>query len=86
MFFYDGQTFANINFQNELALGVANSAQIDENLGGKFFFFLSDCNWTRTHNHLVRKRLWLWLWVQVQLQSLKKKQLHISHLFQARSS
>ena len=39
MFFYDGQTFANINFQNELALGVANSAQIDENLGGNFFFF-----------------------------------------------
>ena len=45
---------------------------------------LSDCNWTRTHNHLVPKRTlnhlakWLivrlrtkWLWGRVQLQSLK---------------
>ena len=48
---------------------------------------LSDCNWTRTHNHLVHKRtlnhlaklakwlsvrLWTkWLWVRVQLQSIK---------------
>ena len=43
---------------------------------------LSDCHWTRTHNHLVHKRklnhlaklgvrLWTkWLWVQVQLHSL----------------
>ena len=46
---------------------------------------LSDCNWTRTHNRLVRKRTlnhlaklakWLsvrlrtkWLWIQVQFQS-----------------
>ena len=30
---------------------------------------LSDCNWTRTHNHLVRKRTRTkWLWVRVQLQ------------------
>ena len=29
------------------------------------------CNWTRTHSHLVHKRLWTkWLWVRVQLQSL----------------
>ena len=48
---------------------------------------LSDCNWTRTHSHLVHKQtlnhlaklvewlsvsLWTkWLWVRVQLQSLK---------------
>ena len=45
---------------------------------------LSDCNWTRTQNHLVRKRTlnhlakWLsvclqtkWFWVRVQLQLLK---------------
>ena len=44
---------------------------------------LSDCNWTRTQNHLVRKRTlnhlakWLsilvrtkWFWVRVQLQEL----------------
>ena len=39
----------------------------------------SDCNWIRTHNHLVHKRtlnwlsvrLWTkWLWVRIQLQSL----------------
>ena len=43
---------------------------------------LSDCNWTRTHNHLVNKRTlnhlakWLsvhlltkWFWIRVQLQS-----------------
>ena len=38
---------------------------------------LSECNWTRTHNHLVRKRTPShlvrlrnkWLWVRVQLQS-----------------
>ena len=60
---------------------------------------LSDCNWTRTQNHLVRNRTlnhlaslakWLsvrlrtkWFWVQVQLQSLK---LQISRLLQVRSS
>ena len=34
---------------------------------------LSDCDWTRTHNHLVHKRTWtMWLWVQVQLQSITK--------------
>ena len=60
---------------------------------------LSDSNWTRTHNHLVRKRTinylarlakWLsvrlrikWLWVRDQLQSLK---LQISRLLRARSS
>ena len=57
---------------------------------------LSDCNWTRTHNHLVHKRImaslakWLnvrlwtkWLWVQVQLQPLK---LQISRLLWTRSS
>ena len=59
----------------------------------------SDCNWTRTHNHLVHKQTlnhlvslakWLsvclrtkWLWVWVQLQTLK---LQISCLLQARSS
>ena len=43
---------------------------------------LSDCNWTRTHNHLAQPlassakcssvRLWTkWLWARVQLQSLK---------------
>ena len=44
---------------------------------------LSDCNWTRTHNHLVRKQTLnllaktsvrlrtKWSWFQVQLQSLK---------------
>ena len=48
---------------------------------------LSDCSWTRTQNHLVRKRTlnhlaslakWLsvrlqtkWFWVRVQLQSIK---------------
>ena len=54
------------------------------------------CNWTRTQNHLVRKRTlnnlakWLsvclrtkWFWVRVQLQSLK---LQISCLLRARSS
>ena len=61
--------------------------------------FLSDCNWTRTQNHLVRKRTlnhlarlakWLsvrlrtkWFWVRVQFQSLK---LQISRLLQVRSS
>ena len=34
-FFYHGLTFANINFQNELVFGVADLAQMDENLGGK---------------------------------------------------
>ena len=34
-FLYHGQTFVNINFQNELVLGVANSAQMEENVGGK---------------------------------------------------
>ena len=53
----------------------------------------SDCNWTPTHNHLVRKRIpnhltklaklayclrTKWLWVRVQLQSLK---FQISRLF-----
>ena len=52
----------------------------------------SDCNWTRTQNHLVLKRTlnhlakleWLsvclrtkWLWVPVQLQSLHQGLLHI---------
>ena len=31
-FFYHGQTFANINLQNELVLGVAISAQMNGNL------------------------------------------------------
>ena len=47
---------------------------------------LSDCNWTRTQNHLVRKRTLNHLakfWVRVQLQSLK---LQISRLLRARSS
>ena len=54
---------------------------------------LSDCNWTRTQNHLVRLASlakWLsvclrtkWFWVPVQLQSLK---LQISRLLRARSS
>ena len=46
---------------------------------------LSDCNWTRTQNHLVRKRTLNHLakfWVRVQLQSLK---LQISRLFRASS-
>ena len=34
-FCYHGCPFANINFQNELVLGVAYSAQMDEKLGGK---------------------------------------------------
>ena len=50
---------------------------------------LSDCNWTRTQNHLFRKRTlslakWVsvrlrskWFWVRVQLQSLN---LQISRL------
>ena len=61
-------------------------------------FILYDCNGTRTHNHLVRKRAlnlaslvkWLsirlrtkWLWVRVPLQPLK---FQISRLFPARSS
>ena len=59
-------------------------------------FILSDCNWTRTQNHLVRKRTlnhfakWLslclltkWFWVRVQLNSLK---LQISRLLRVRSS
>ena len=61
--------------------------------------YLSDCNWSRTRNNLVRKRTlnhlaklakWLsvrlatkWLWVRVQLQSLK---LQISRLLRGRSS
>ena len=62
-------------------------------IGMQIFF---DCNWTRTHNHLVCKRTfnhlakWLsvrlrnkWLWVRAQLQSLK---LQISRLFRARNS
>ena len=47
---------------------------------------LSDCNWTRTHNHLAQPlassakcssvRLWTkWLWARVQLQSLKTKRV-----------
>ena len=55
----------------------------------------SECNWTRTQNHLVLKRTlslakWLsvrlrteWFWVWVQLQSLH---LQISCLLRARSS
>ena len=46
---------------------------------------LSDCNWTRTQNHLVRKRTLNHLakfWVRVQLQSLK---LQISRLLRASS-
>ena len=56
----------------------------------------SDCNWTRTQNHLVLERTlnhlakWLsvrlrtkWFWVRVQLQSLH---LQILRLLQARSS
>ena len=55
--------------------------------------WLSDCNWTRTHKYLVRKRTLnhlaklslqtKWLWVRVQLQSLK---LQISRLFRVRIS
>ena len=61
-----------------------------------FFYLLSDCNWTRSQNHLVCKRTlnhlanWLsfhlrtkWFQVRVQLQSLK---LQILHLLRARSS
>ena len=53
---------------------------------------LSDCNWTRTHNHLVNKwtlnyltkLIWTkWLWFRVQLQSLK---LQISCLLRLSSS
>ena len=60
---------------------------------------LNDCNGTRTHNHLVRKRTlnhlaslakWLsvrlrtkWLWVRIPLQSLN---LQIWRLLRARSS
>ena len=60
--------------------------------------YLSDCNWTRTHNqlvckgtlnHLAKLARWLsvrlqtnWLWVWLQLQSLK---LQILCLLQARS-
>ena len=56
---------------------------------------LSDCNWTRTQNHLVLKRTvslakWLsvrlrtkWFWFQVQLESLN---LQISRLLWTRSS
>ena len=44
---------------------------------------LSDCNWTRTQNHLVRNELSGSGWVRVQLQSLK---LQISGLLRARSS
>ena len=47
---------------------------------------LSNCNETRSHNHLVCKHLFRlvtkWLWVRAPLQSLK---LQISSLFQARS-
>ena len=59
-------------------------------------YLLSDCNWTLTHNHLVRKRTLRtftkclsarsktkWLWVRVQVQSLK---FQISRLFRARIS
>ena len=62
-------------------------------------FFAHDCNWTRTQNHLARKRTlnylvslakWLsvrlltkWLWVRVQLQSVK---FQISRLLRARRS
>ena len=58
--------------------------------------FSSDCNWTRTQNHLVHKRTLnhlakclsvplrtKWFWVRVQLQSLK---LQILRLIQARRS
>ena len=59
-----------------------------------FSFKLNDSNWTRTHNHLVRKRTslakWLsvglqtkWLWIRVQLQSLK---FQISRLFRGSSA
>ena len=51
---------------------------------------LSDCNWTRAHNHLVHKRKlnhltklnsnWSkWLWVQVQLQSVTYVVIHNLH-------
>ena len=64
---------------------------VTKSLMENFNFCLNDCNRTRTHNHLVRKRtIWLsvrlqtkWLWVRVSLQSLK---LQILHLFWARNS
>ena len=35
VFFYHSETLTNIKLQNELVLGVANSAQMDEKLGEK---------------------------------------------------
>ena len=44
--------------------------------------FLSDCDGTRTHNHLVHKRT-MWFWVWFLLQSCE---LQILRLFRARNS
>ena len=49
---------------------------------------LSDCNWTQTQNHLVRKRTLnlrtKWFWVRVQLNSLLKFCLQFLHHFLAK--
>ena len=35
VFYIYSQTFANINFENEIVLGVVNLEQMDESIGGK---------------------------------------------------
>ena len=71
-------------------------AETDNNLQRILILWkLTNCNWTRTQNHLVRKRTvnhltkWLsvrlrtkWFWVRVQLQLVN---LQISRLLRARS-
>ena len=80
-----------IKFQNDHIFQHNGFINIDKKYLGTFFKSKkNDCNWTRIHNHLVRKRTWLsvhlrtkLLWVRVQLQSLK---IQISRLFRAMSS
>ena len=59
----------------------------------KIHVCLSDSNWIRTHNHLVRKRTlnhlsvrlrFKWMWIQIPLLSIEPQM--IRRLLQARSS
>ena len=71
-------------FQSESTLSSCLNVRELLAQGRRKIWYLSDCNWIRTQNHLVRKRTlnrlakWLsvclqtkWFWLRVQLQLLK---------------
>ena len=37
-------------------MNILNDTEPKINLCESLYLFLSDCNWTRTHNHLVHER------------------------------